>query len=229
MIGHIPQALEVAAGCYGSDGYGAGIPDHAKYASLNAVVLKSTSLHPMEGNPDPTFFDLGLGNYWNNVALRNPGIDNVVLPPLDNLRLSLYATNDREWCELVEAANALPVRSLELNLSCPAYEYPNVRDFERVLSASRKPVYLKISPLTCAFRIPTYTAGMVCGNTIPYHGGGLSGEICRPYNLQLTRELSQSIHVIGCGGVSRPEHAAQYFLAGAVRVQVGSAFRSIIS
>ena len=92
--------VEIAAGCYGLDGYGEGVSCHADYAYFGAVVLKSTSLYPIEGNTGETFYDLGDDTFWNCVALRNPGIQNVVLPNLPNLRLSLYATNDTELVRL---------------------------------------------------------------------------------------------------------------------------------
>ena len=77
--------VEIAAGCYGLDGYGEGVSCHADYADYGAVVLKSTSLYPIEGNTGETFYDLGDDTFWNCVALRNPGIQNVILPCLAEL------------------------------------------------------------------------------------------------------------------------------------------------
>ena len=181
--------VEIAAGCYGLDGYGMGIAEHGVYADYGAVVLKSTSLHPIEGNTGQTFYDLGDGTFWNCVALRNPGIQDVVLPNLPNLRLSLYATNDDEWCDLIESANQLDVGSYELNLSCPAVATTTIQDYQRVLSASTKPVYLKHSWNNRLPFIPSGVAGVVCGNTLPFRGGGLSGNYCRAYNVRLAQAL----------------------------------------
>ena len=219
------QHVEIAAGCYGLDGYGSGIADHSEYAGYSAVVLKSTSLYPMAGNSGRTFYPLGNGSYWNRVGLRNPGIDNIALPPLNNLRLSLYATSDQDWQTLLKCANALSVQSVELNVSCPAVQCPPITDYDDVLSVSEKPVYLKISAFTSLDSIPSGIAGIVCGNTIPHRGGGISGSMCKKYNVELTRHYSRFADVIGCGGISNADDMDEYRKAGATRVQVGSQSR----
>ena len=220
--------IEIAAGCYGEDGYGFGITDHSKYANLSAVVLKSTSLHLMVGDPRNPFRDIGGGNYWNRVALRNPGIHDLTMPDLPNLRLSLYADNDDDWCSLLEITNTLPVCSVELNLSCPAYDQVAVQDFKRVLSASHKPVYLKLSPFLVPEPLPSGIKGIVRSNSIPYCGGGLSGQICyRPVDIyRLHREIPPGLELIACGGARKRRDIVEYLGAGAKRVQIGSAFKA---
>lgn len=55
--------------------------------------------------------------------------------------------------------------------------------------------------------------------------GGLSGPPIKPIGLRCVYEITSrhGIPVIGCGGVSTWEDAAEYILAGACAVQVGSA------
>lgn len=58
------------------------------------------------------------------------------------------------------------------------------------------------------------------------HGtAGLSGEAILPLALHAVHTLATalSIPIIGVGGISKPEHALQFFTAGACAVQIGSA------
>ncbi len=55
--------------------------------------------------------------------------------------------------------------------------------------------------------------------------GGVSGPAIKPLTLQKVRETVAAIEipVIGCGGICTAGDAVDYFLAGAVAVQVGTA------
>ncbi len=55
--------------------------------------------------------------------------------------------------------------------------------------------------------------------------GGLSGAAIKPIALRCVYELYQNIHIpiIGCGGISKWSDAAEFFLAGASLVQLGTA------
>ena len=98
---------------------------------------------------------------------------------------------------MIESANQLDVGSYELNLSCPAVATTSIQDYQRVLSASTKPVYLKHSWNNRLPLIPSGVAGVVCGNTLPFRGGGLSGDYCRAYNVRLTELYQNETLVIG--------------------------------
>ena len=220
------EFLEIAAGCFGSDGYGQDLLDINKFKDFYAVVLKSTSLEPIKGNNGQTFFTIGHRMYWNNVGLRNPGIKNIIIPNLPNLRLSLHATNDDDWCELINRANELNIVSIELNLSCPNIpQSGSIRDFDRVISKSEKPVFLKISNKIKLPHDIDGIDGIVCGNSIPYDYGGLSGIIAKYCNLGLAKKYIGIYPVIGCGGAENIFDIYEYINAGAIRVQLGSVFR----
>ncbi len=64
-------------------------------------------------------------------------------------------------------------------------------------------------------RVPQLSAG----------GGGLSGPALRPIAVRLTHEAAKigRLPVIGCGGITCGEDAAEFMLAGACSVQVGTA------
>jgi dihydroorotate dehydrogenase (NAD+) catalytic subunit len=72
-----------------------------------------------------------------------------------------------------------------------------------------------------AMRIDTQTRQTVLGNIT----GGLSGPGLRPISLALVYQVSKAVDVpiVGIGGIFSGEHAAEYILAGASAVQIGSA------
>jgi dihydroorotate dehydrogenase (NAD+) catalytic subunit len=55
--------------------------------------------------------------------------------------------------------------------------------------------------------------------------GGLSGPAIRPITLRMVYQCARAVKipVIGLGGITKAEDAAEYFLAGAAAVQVGTA------
>jgi dihydroorotate dehydrogenase (NAD+) catalytic subunit len=55
--------------------------------------------------------------------------------------------------------------------------------------------------------------------------GGLSGPAIRPITLRMVYQCARAVKIpiIGLGGITRAEDAVEYFLAGAVAVQVGTA------
>ena len=72
-----------------------------------------------------------------------------------------------------------------------------------------------------AMRIDTKSRQPVLGNVT----GGLSGPGLRPISLALVYQVAREVDVpiIGVGGIFSGEHAAEYILAGASAVQIGSA------
>jgi dihydroorotate dehydrogenase (NAD+) catalytic subunit len=57
------------------------------------------------------------------------------------------------------------------------------------------------------------------------HGsGGLSGRAIHPIAVKKVYDLYKilKIPIIGCGGISKWEHAIEFFLAGATAIQIGS-------
>jgi len=55
--------------------------------------------------------------------------------------------------------------------------------------------------------------------------GGLSGPAIKPIVLRQVYQCARAVRipVIGCGGISTAEDAAEYMIAGAAAVQVGTA------
>lgn len=72
-----------------------------------------------------------------------------------------------------------------------------------------------------AMRINTDAARPVLGNK----AGGLSGAALKPVGIRAVYDLASNLEVpvVGVGGIMRGEDAAEYMMAGASAVQVGSA------
>lgn len=113
-----------------------------------------------------------------------------------------------------------------------------------VTSETSKPVFAKLSPNTdrlievAKAAIDSGAVGLTAINTIRAMAvdvetqrpvlsnkfGGLSGNAIRPVAVRCVFELHQELDVpiMGCGGVSRWEHAVELLLAGASAVQIGT-------
>jgi dihydroorotate dehydrogenase (NAD+) catalytic subunit len=72
-----------------------------------------------------------------------------------------------------------------------------------------------------ALAVDAVTRRSVLGNG----GGGLTGPAIKPMALRLTRDASAAVDipVIGCGGITSAIDVAEFMVAGATAVQVGSA------
>lgn len=154
----------------------------------------------------------------------------------------------RDLCERLAGDGR--VAAVELNLSCPNVEHGGLtfcagpESVAEVVGVCRaavpdKPVFAK---LTIEGVLANSVAAEEVGadaltliNTVPaltidphrrgvLVRGGLSGPAIKPIALRAVYEVSQavSVPIIGCGGVTRGTDVAEFMLAGATAVQVGS-------
>jgi len=144
------------------------------------------------------------------------------------------------------------VAAVELNLSCPNVEHGGSQfcassgAVEEVVAAGRaalgspgKPLFAKLAnDGVVANAVAAEGAGadaLTVINTIPALAvdararrislrGGLSGPAIKPVALRAVYEVSRAVRlpVVGCGGVASGEDVAEFMLAGASAVQVGS-------
>ena len=233
--------LEIASGCYGTDGQLPHQPQHSLQYLLQfhganlknvpipeTIVLKTTTLDPINHTSDKVFMNFQNGSYWNRVKLQNiyTGIDNLpTLPSIPDLRLSLYANTYDEWFALLaKASKLMEVKAFEFNISCPNATKQHITDWQPLIDSSILPVYFKISTKALLPANLHRVAGVVCGNSFPHELGGISGLAVKNINLTLTREYSKYYNVIGCGGIVTKRDVLQYIQAGASKVQLGSHF-----
>jgi dihydroorotate dehydrogenase (NAD+) catalytic subunit len=123
---YLSNPVMTSAGTFGSDGYGSGLPKNFPFSELGAIVLKSTTLLPRLGNPEPHMEEQPNG-WLNAIGLKNPGIHGLmenVLPVFADSKipiiLSLAADSYEDFIALAQIASRITViDAIELNFGCP--------------------------------------------------------------------------------------------------------------
>ena len=266
----LSNPVMIASGTFGYDGYGRGLDPDAPLASLGAVLPKTFTRHPREGNPEPRWFPssfreglaAGETTLLNSIGLTNPGIEAAMAdlaPQWDSMDasivMSMSAESPEQWEEMASFTQGVSgFVAIELNLSCPnvddgAMFSHQPRLTQAAVAGVRRqtelPLWAKLSPnvpditeiahaavdagadaLTISNTIPALHIDVDSGQAVLGTGyGGLSGPALRPIAMALVHKAAQALNVpiIGVGGVMTGRHAAEYLLAGATAVQVGSA------
>ncbi len=134
----LPNPVMIASGTLGYDGYGGGLAGDYCLSDLGAVIPKTITRIPRQGNPEPRWFpesyrvawDDGDPLFLNAIGLINPGIDIAVREWTPRwsawnatVILSFAAHSAGEFAEMSAiTAEAAGISALELNLSCPNIE-----------------------------------------------------------------------------------------------------------
>ena len=120
----LPNCVLTASG---TSGYGAELADYFDLSLLGAVVVKSLTWKPWEGNPPPRIYPLRVG-MLNNIGLAGVGIENWkrdYLPALMDsgarVVVSIWGQTVEDFAKTASMISALPpaVVAVEVNLSCP--------------------------------------------------------------------------------------------------------------
>ena len=218
---------------------------------IGAVVTKSITLTPREGNPEPNHMEREDGWYMNWVGLKNPGaveFAKILGRPDYPVIVSLAGSMPSEFAEMARMFKG--VAGFELNISCPNVDGLGTRigndptltasAVKAVKEATDLPVFVKVGfqmPDAAQAAITAGADGLTAINTIPgmdanidanpptFRKGGLSGPRLLPIALRVVQEMAKtcSVPVIGCGGISTWRDAADYMEMGAAAVQVGTA------
>ena len=128
----------IASGTLGYDGYGRGVADRYALGDLGAVIPKTVTRWPREGNPEPRWYpesyreawDAGDHLFLNAIGLINPGIETAVrewTPQWAGWKatvlFSFAAHSVGEFGDMAALTReAVGISALELNLSCPNIE-----------------------------------------------------------------------------------------------------------
>lgn len=132
----------------------------------------------------------------------------------DGRAFAMHAAGTERAVRAVRRATRLP---LWVKLS------PNVGDIAEIARAARDggADALVVANTVLAMAIDTRTFRPRLGNVM----GGLSGPAIKPIVLRQVYQCARAVDlpIIGCGGIATAEDAAEYMLAGATAVQVGTA------
>ncbi|MCM8819377.1 MAG: dihydroorotate dehydrogenase, partial [Candidatus Omnitrophica bacterium] len=110
----------------GTSGLADELKDLVDYSAIGAVVSKTITLKPKEGNPPPRIYELQEG-VINSIGLENPGIDNFIKEKLKKFIslptkhiVSIGGFEDKEYIECIEKLESFnKIDAFEINLSCP--------------------------------------------------------------------------------------------------------------
>ena len=144
----LKNPVMVASGTFG---YAEEFKDLMDLKKLGAIVTKTITLRPRQGNLPPRTCETPAG-MLNSIGLENPGIDEFIQKKLPFLRkldipviVSIAAeTSPDEFTVLVEKLEKIPeVSAMELNISCPNLQKnklisQDAADTLSVVSALRK-------------------------------------------------------------------------------------------
>ena len=134
----LANPVMIASGTFGYDGYGRGVTPEMELSRLGAVIPKTVTREPREGNPEPRWYprsyregrETGECIYLNSIGLANPGIEDALhrLAPQwarwnATVVLSLSADSVAQFGEMTAMTLGVAgFQALELNLSCPNIE-----------------------------------------------------------------------------------------------------------
>ena len=159
---------------------------------------------------------------WEEMAAMTRGVEgfsaielNLSCPNVDDG--AMFSHHPR----LTEAAVAGVRRQTDLPIC--AKLSPNVPDITEIAHAA---VDAGADALTISNTVPAMHIDVATGRAVLGTGyGGLSGPALRPIAIALVHRAAQAVEVpiIGVGGVMTGRDAAEFLLAGATAVQVGSA------
>lgn len=147
----------------GTFGYGGEVERFFDPGRLGAIVGKSITLEPREGNPAPRMAETAAG-MLNAIGLQNPGYDRYVAEILPRMVgygapvvVNVAGRGTEDYEELARRLDGVPgVSALELNLSCPNVKEggtsfstcPRAAEevCRRVAAATRLPFLAKLTP-----------------------------------------------------------------------------------
>ena len=114
----------VASGTYG---YGTEVSELADITVLGAIVTKSVTRYPREGNPPPRIVETPSG-MLTSIGLANIGVEAYIkkmIPLYEELKtpiiMNIAGSTEDEYCEILEMTEQVSsnIAGYEINISCP--------------------------------------------------------------------------------------------------------------
>nr|MBC8402318.1 dihydroorotate dehydrogenase [Candidatus Neomarinimicrobiota bacterium] len=111
----------------GTFGYGTEVSELTDVSALGAIVTKSITLHPREGNPPPRIVET-TGGMINSIGLANIGVEQFIeemLPVYQSFGtaviVNIAGSTVEEYCQVLKKIDAVSsnIAGYEINISCP--------------------------------------------------------------------------------------------------------------
>ncbi|PKB78688.1 MAG: dihydroorotate dehydrogenase B catalytic subunit [SAR202 cluster bacterium Io17-Chloro-G9] len=137
----LSNPVMIASGTLGYDGYGRGLTPEMDLGRLGAIIPKTVTRRPRQGNPEPRWYpesfrlslEAGESVMLNSIGLANPGVESALSDLTaqwqqwqqsgTTVLLSLSAESTDQFGEMAGLSRGVPgFDALELNLSCPNIE-----------------------------------------------------------------------------------------------------------
>jgi len=248
----------------GTAAYGRELSRVIDLDSLGGLVTKAVSVERRDGAPAPRVAEFE-GGMINAVGLANPGAEEVRVEHLPwlaaNIRrakvlVNVVGNRTEDFAAVVSTLDGSPaLAGYELNVSCPndtaggmefGADAQSLRDVvTRTRAATRKPIFVKLSPTlpdigrSAQIAADAGADGISVVNTIPglvidietkkptlgFGTGGVSGPGLLPVGVLATYRVAKAVRlpIMGVGGITKAADIVQYVIAGASLVAVGTA------
>jgi len=157
----LKNPVSVASGTFG---YAEEFKDLVCLEKLGAIITKTITRLPKQGNPPPRLVETAAG-MLNSIGLQNEGLDNFIkvkLPLLKKIKtkiiVSIGGTDAQEFVYLAQRLEDAGVEAIELNLSCPNIKYKgstsiaatmlahNIQDISKIVSSVCKKTKIVVIP-----------------------------------------------------------------------------------
>jgi len=227
----------------GTFGYGLENSELVNINTLGAIVTKSITLNPREGNPPPRIVETSAGMI-NSIGLANVGVKTFVsdyIPEYSafdtQVIVNIAGTTEAEYIEVLKYIESVSsdIAGYEINISCPNVDKggmefgvnreftPNVTDISQIGESAQNAGADAVSAINTLVGMSIDSQSRK--SRIYTTFGGLSGPAIKPVGLAAVFKLYKklSIPIIGIGGIVNATDVVEYLLAGAKAVQVGTA------
>ena len=202
----------------GTFGFGREYNEFYPLEKLGGISCKGITLKRRDGNPPPRIAETPSG-ILNAVGLQNPGVDAFIsddLPWLKQQNTTVIANiagnTVEEYCQMAEKLSETDVDMIT-----------DIASIAQSAEANGADAISMINTLT-GMKIDINTRRPIIRNNT----GGLSGAAVFPVAVRMVWQVSNAVKIpiIGMGGITTWEDAAEMLIAGATALQIGTVMLS---